>query len=293
MKKRKWYRKKRFWTMGVLFFFLLMGQLEFFKLRYQPQQLVANIQAKVDQPVQSQALFVGDRKVAYVQVGQDQDLPNIVLIHGSPGALNAYESYLGDSLLSSQANLVAIDRPGFGYSEFGRTEPSQGEQARLIAGVLKTLPPTPIVLVGHSLGGPVIAKIAMDYPNLADALVMIAPSICPDLEPSNGWRKVVNWLPFRWLTPTALRVCNQEIIPLREELEKMMPGWEKLNLPVTVIQGTEDTLVPVGNADFAEKMLTQSSKLNIRKLEGGDHFILWSEIPLIRQEILQLLDRLQ
>ena len=142
------------------------------------------------------------------------------------------------------------------------------------------------------MGGPVIAKVTMEYPQLVDGLVMIAPSISPPLEPSNTWRQVMDWWPIRILTPDALRICNQEIIPLKEELEMMMDGWSDIKIPVTVIQGEEDFLVPQGNADFAKAMLENSPYVNIQKIKNGNHFILWNKVPLIKKEIKAMLHQL-
>jgi pimeloyl-ACP methyl ester carboxylesterase len=40
-----------------------------------------------------------------------------------------------------------------------------------------------VILVGHSLGGPLIARMTMDYPELIDGLVFVAGSVAPKLEP--------------------------------------------------------------------------------------------------------------
>lgn len=289
MKKRKWYRRKRIYLGTVLFIWLAFVQTEMAKLRYVPEQLAARIGKSIERPIRFREVAVAGRTLHYVQIGETDTLPSIVMVHGSPGALNAYDHYLADSLLNRHANLIAVDRPGFGYSDFGQTEASLKIQAQLIAAVLETLPATPKVLIGHSMGGPVIAKLAMDYPQLVDGLVLVAPSISPSLEPSNGWRRFLNIIPLRWFTPPALRVCNQEIIPLKKELEGMMDGWAKLHIPVTVIQGTEDQLVPEGNADFAKTVLTSSPEVKLQMIENGNHFILWSEVPLIIEELLALL----
>jgi len=37
------------------------------------------------------------------------------------------------------------------------------------------------VLIGHSLGGPVVARMAADYPDFVKGLVLVAPGISPVL----------------------------------------------------------------------------------------------------------------
>ena len=131
----------------------------------------------------------------------------------------------------------------------------------------------------------------MDFPELVNGLILVAPAISPKLEPNNWWRKVLDWRFFRWFTPTAFRVCNQEIIPLKKELLSMQDQWGNITCPVTVVQGTVDKLVPVGNAFYAKEMLKNSSSVKIELIEEGNHFILWSETAIIKQSILDIVDQ--
>lgn len=230
------------------------------------------------------------RDIHYTHVGNDT-LPLVILVHGSPGSSSAFMSYLKDSKLTKVAQLVAVDRPGFGYSGFGKTEPSLEKQAKAFEKILKKHRKEKAILVGHSFGCPVIAMMAAEFPNLVDGLVMVAGSISPDLEPREWWRKPANFFLFRWLTPASLRVCNQEILPLYLELEEMVPLWKDIECPVTVFQGDEDNLVPKENAHFAQKMLINSDSVKIEMIKEGNHFILWSLQDLIVEEIIRLVNK--
>ena len=145
-----------------------------------------------------------------------------------------------------------------------------------------------VILVWHSLGGPIIVRMAMDFPELVDGLIMVAPSIAPELEGSIWWREIIDWPLINLLIPTAFRTCNREIMPLKDELKKLIPHWSEITVPVTVVQGSEDSLVPSGNADYARKMLTNSSRVKIEMLEGESHFILWSKPDTIKAAIRDL-----
>jgi len=293
MNSKKWYKRKRVWLLLVLVLLFIVVRLEWAKFRYDPIALQQTIQTQTQLSTQFKSKEEDGQRIHYLKVGDRPSLPLIVMIHGSPGALNAYNIFFLNQRLSSNADLIAIDRMGFGYSDFGTAEGSLEMQAKMIAKVLADFPNQKKILVGHSMGGPVIARLAMDFPKLVDGLVMVAPSICPELEPSNTWRKVLDFPLIRWFTPSSLRVCNQEIIPLKKELDVMMPMWKNIKAPVTVIQGTGDQLVPQGNADFAEKMLTQSAKVKINKIQAGNHFILWSELDLIVDDLLEIINFLK
>ena len=45
-----------------------------------------------------------------------------------------------------------------------------------------------IMLIGHSLGGPVIARMAMDYPDAYQGLIFVAASIDPEMEKEEWYR---------------------------------------------------------------------------------------------------------
>ena len=51
--------------------------------------------------------------------------------------------------------------------------------------------------------------------------------------------------------------------------------------------------MPKGNADFAKKMLVNSSSVDMKMIENGTHFILWSEPELIKEAILDLIKRVE
>lgn len=231
----------------------------------------------------------GFRNIHYVETG-DATKPLVVFVHGSPGSLSAFIDFLADTILLQQALLITTDRPGFGYSNFGVAEPSLQKQAALLKPILeKHRQNRPIILVGHSLGGPLIARMAMDYPELVDGLVLVAASIDPVLEPDETWFRAPLATPFlKWMLPRSFRASNDEIYQLKPELEKMLPLWETIRCPVVVIQGGKDSLVPAGNADFARKMLSHTSTEFLLK-DDMSHFVPWTNPELIREGILKLL----
>lgn len=68
------------------------------------------------------------RNIHYVHVG-DESKPLLLLVHGSPGSSSAMNVYLADTNLTKVVQVVAVDRPGFGFSDFGKTEISLAYQS--------------------------------------------------------------------------------------------------------------------------------------------------------------------
>jgi pimeloyl-ACP methyl ester carboxylesterase len=228
---------------------------------------------------------VETRTIHYVECGNDS-LPAVIFIHGSPGSWDAFKEYMKDDSLLRHVRIIAADRPGFGYSDFGNSEPSLKKQAEALKPLI-IKEKKKVILAGHSYGGPVVGRMAIDFPENIGGLLFIAGSIDPELEKLTWYQNILYQRPLKWLVPTAFRVSGEEIVPLKKELEEMLPDWEKIKVPVIVLQGNKDVLVPKENADFAEKKLVNAPKEIIR-IENENHFIPWTKPQMVRDAVLKL-----
>lgn len=232
----------------------------------------------------------GSKVIHYVKAG-DATRPLVLFVHGSPGSLSAFIHFLADSVLLQKALLISTDRPGFGHSNFGTAEPSLEKQALALKPILEQYKSNrPIVLVGHSLGGPLIVRMAIAYPRLVDGLIIVAGSVDPDLEPNETWFRAPLATPFlSWILPRSLRASNEEIYQLKPELQQMLPYWKDVTCPVIVIHGKKDELVPYENVDFIKKMLV-NAPVELMINEDMNHFVPWSNPELIREAVLKLIE---
>ncbi len=198
---------------------------------------------------------------------------------------------MADTALLSKAQLITVDRPGFGESNFGYGEKSVARQSSVLKSLIEeNKRDRSVILVGHSMGGPVISRIAMDYPELIDGLVIVAGSIDPDLEPNETWFRAPLATPFlRWILPRSFRASNQEIYHLKPELQEMLPLWEKIKASTIIIQGKKDVLVDPSNAYFAKKMIV-NAPVELVMVDDMNHFVPWSNPELIRSAIIKLID---
>lgn len=99
--------------------------------------------------------------------------PAIVMIHGFGGQTFSFRYQLQE--FSRDHRCVAIDLKGFGYSE----RPEDGdysleEQARLVLRAMDLLSIDKAVLIGHSMGGEVVARAAAMAPERVEKLVLVA-----------------------------------------------------------------------------------------------------------------------
>ena len=278
-------RKLVRWLLGpVLLWGLLALLSRCVQIRMSDKKVKAYFAGSPGQPVFA-FTKAGAHSIHYASLGADT-LPMVVFVHGSPGSWDAFIGFFKDSLLLDKARLISVDRPGFGKSNLGKPQRSLKAQAAALVPILEmSRSTTRPILVGHSLGGPLIARLAMDYPQLVGSLILVAPSVDPALEPKEWYRKVGDLLLVRPLLPAEIDVSNQEILPLKGELTRMLPGWKTLTLPITVIQGENDQLVPAANADFVKRSAV-NAPVRVVMIPGMNHFIPWNRPDVIREAIL-------
>jgi pimeloyl-ACP methyl ester carboxylesterase len=104
--------------------------------------------------------------------------PAVVLIHGLGGNLRNFAPELVTRLAQSY-RVIAVDRPGAGYSTADAPFPDLPGQAAMIAALIEGLNAGPVTLVGHSLGGAVSLALVEARPDLVHALALLAPLTQP------------------------------------------------------------------------------------------------------------------
>lgn len=261
------------------------------KMRMTNDQLLGGLSTKsMEKKIDSIQVF--NRHIRYLHTwkGEKKKEDAILFIHGSPGALDAFYKYMSHDSLLSRADLIAYDRPGFGYSGFGKAEPSLRKQASILTALMDSLAYKRYWLVGHSYGGPVIIQAVLQHPRHISGICIISGSVIYELEPRAQWRKWID-LPFiRPLLPVSLKVSNQELMPLRGELRMIDDDYDKITTRVSLIHGTKDRLVPFDNLEKAKEKLVNASIVRKLIFEEENHFIPWTQQQQIVKEIIALME---
>ena len=135
----------------------------------------ANTARKVEAAVPpcGQFMEIDGQRLHYLDTGGTG--PAIVMIHGLGGTLWNYRYALVEKL-SGEFRVIAVDRPGSGYSVRPDDAPARlSAQADTLAKFMRALGLKQPLLVGHSLGGALSLAIALDHPDCAGALALVAP----------------------------------------------------------------------------------------------------------------------
>jgi pimeloyl-ACP methyl ester carboxylesterase len=101
--------------------------------------------------------------------------PPVLLLHGNGVTAQDWEISGVLDGLAADHRVIAIDRPGFGYSERPRRSAwTPEQQAELIHAALAELNVERPVVVGHSWGTLVALALALDYPADVERLVLLS-----------------------------------------------------------------------------------------------------------------------
>ena len=225
--------------------------------------------------------------VSFLQTGVT-DGRRIIFVHGTPGNARGWADYL--LTVPEGRTHIALDRLGFGSSGPRGGVVSLKRQAQSIRPFLKTAGNRKAILVGHSLGAPVVIQVALDFPDLVGGLLLLAGAFDPDLEEAHCLQPLGTFKPFSWLLPRAIHNANQELLGLKRELIAQAGRLHEITIPVSTVHGDRDPLVPIENLYYLQQKLVNASfeKLVLRQ---KDHFIVWNSKPAIDESLERLIER--
>jgi len=124
-------------------------------------------------PPRGRFMEIDGERIHYVDTGGAG--PTIVMIHGLGGNLLHFDYSLA-SRLAAEFRLILVDRPGSGYSSRAAgADATLTAQAAAIGKLIRSLGLTRPLVVGHSLGGAISLALALDHPDCAGGVALLAP----------------------------------------------------------------------------------------------------------------------
>jgi pimeloyl-ACP methyl ester carboxylesterase len=231
-------------------------------------------------------LKIKGRNLHYVSVGVDT-MPTIVFVHGSPGSWDAFESYLMNTQLRARFRLISIDRPGFGYSDYGCALNLKDECDEISSFLDSIKNGKPLFLVGHSLGGSIVPVLAADNPDMVTGIVILAGAVDPSTEPEEAWRHLFTKVPFRYLLPGAMRPSNDELWYFKADVLQLKEKLSQVKCRVYIIHAINDDFVDVKNAYYMKSTFNRA-QVNDTILPDGNHFLPWNHEAYITNVLLGL-----
>src|ERR671913_333297 len=123
---------------------------------------------------------VAGGRLHYVELGPGRAAQGtILLLHGASGSSGDTIAALGEPL-SKRFRVIALDRPGSGWSDrIGADASSPAVQGRIIREFLDGIGVKRAIVVGHSWAGALATNLALDHADLVSGLVLLAPATHP------------------------------------------------------------------------------------------------------------------
>ncbi len=229
-------------------------------------------------PPRGEFIEISSGRLHYVDRGQG---PAIVMIHGLSAQLGNFDMGLIDAMARDH-RVIALDRPGMGWSERGEDVPANPRaQAAQVVELIDTLGLDRPLVVGHSLGGAIALCLALDFPQKTRGLALLAPltmrggKVAPPFHALNvksRWRRfILSWtlasissirnaalvfgpeeVPQGYsvqgggllgLRPSSYRNSCRDFMASGRDLKWMAASYDGLQVPVSVLFGREDRIL--------------------------------------------------
>lgn len=141
-------------------------------------------------PPVGEFITVEQTPLHYVDEGP-RDGPALLFLHGASANLNEMRLAFNGHLENYRA--IYLDRPGLGWSERpgGRWSPER--EAALIANFMDELNIASASVIGHSWGGGISLRFALDHPDRTDGLVLIAPAARAWVGEAASYNRLTHW----------------------------------------------------------------------------------------------------
>lgn len=180
--------------------------------------------------------------------------PTVVLVHGLGANKENWYSVFG--ALAKHYRVVTVDLLGFGDSVMQPEDYSLDHQARFLAALIEKQGWAPAVLVGNSMGGWISCKIALQYPDVVKALILVDSAGVVKPDPS-----VPDTLPpqqiFALLQPKN-RSETQELLRSMTTHSPNLPGYILDDLQRTLAaENVRRTMFSATPADFLDSRLPE------------------------------------
>lgn len=218
-----------------------------------------------------------------------------VLVHGI-GVSSRYFQPLAAELAQLGA-VYLVDLPGYGAAPDPRRDVTIADHAAVLGSVLRRAGLENAVLVGHSWGSQVVSMLAHDHPEVAERIVLMAPTLEPDAR--TFWRSARNLLQDALHEPPAVfgiaitdyllrcgvpYLLRQVPHMLSDRIEDRIAG---LRARVLVVNGDRD---PIVSDDWAHHLSSLSQRAEFRQVHGP-HVIMHTDPVMIARHIADWLER--
>lgn len=265
----------------------------------------ASYAAAQKQPDKEKFAELNSTQIHYVSEGKGTDA--IVLVHGWGCNLTLWRDQIAE--LSKRTRVVALDLPGHGMSDKPETKYDMDLFAAAIDAVMKDAGVERAVLVGHSMGTPVVRQFYRKYPKKTLALVIVDGGLRPFgtkeqreqfMAPLRGpgYKDVLTQM-FSQMSATLSDADKERIKSsfrntpqpvLVSAMESMavdsLYATDKINVPVLAVLAKS----PYWPADTEQFLRSLAPDLEYQMWDGVSHFLFLDKPKEFNAAVIAFLD---
>lgn len=175
-------------------------------------------------PPAGQFIEIDGAQIRYVEHGEG---PTVLLLHGASSNAEDMRLALGDHMHGYRA--IYIDRPGLGWSDRPGGVWTPEREAALLAELIEQLEMGTPVVVGHSWGGAISMRLAIDHADTLSGVILIGAPLYAGVGEAAWYNRASRWF---GIGPLITRV----IIPLVGP-SRIQDGLEETFHPAPVPAG--------------------------------------------------------
>ncbi|MBU1119083.1 alpha/beta hydrolase [Patescibacteria group bacterium] len=237
--------------------------------------------------IQEHRIIVQGIRVTYKTCGEGSP---IVVLHGWGGSSDTWKQFLKECD-TKNVQFIIPDLPGFGKSDDPPVSWTVSDYVHFVLDFFKYIHIQKAVLIGHSFGGRIAIKLAVRYPEKVSALILVASAGVKHTKSLK--QRVGNFLAKYGRALFELPVLNKFFTFSRKLLYKALREQDyvatrgvmkdtfknvidedltdllgTIALPTLIVWGTNDSYVPVSDAEVIHSKIKGSM---VELIQGGRH----------------------
>ena len=272
---------------------------------------------------------INSEEIAYLEEGSGEKV--LLFVHGLSSNMEAWGKNIAS--LKEKFTTIAIDLPGYGKSSKNTDHYSMADYACFINEFIRQKELKNVSLIGHSMGGQVAIHTVLKYPENFERLILIAPAGIETFSPQEAGVLKTSYTAKMVENATEEQIRNNFKMnfyefPADAEFmvkdriamkgtsdfenysviiinniaamldEPVLEDLNKIKIPVLMIFGKEDALIPnryfhpnqdlLSLSQTAKKHLPQ---LDVKIIEKAGHFVNFEKAAEVNREIEDFMNR--
>ncbi len=214
----------------------------------------------------------------------------VVAIPGTPSRDHVFYRFLAKA--PEDMEVAMVSRAGYG-PKTGEPVLDFDEQVRSIAPLFTKDDGRKTIILGVSYGGALSLKCALDYPDHIVGALTVAMLVNEPRAYVRASLPLALLPGIKQILPKHLHNARQEVAGRRAQIGPLFDRLKTLDIPVTILHGDADTLVPLQAAHDLKAHFTEEQDVQFSLVKRGSHYLECERPNRLYEEIEGLKARIE